>query len=298
MATEPTNRSVSDVTVPARDGFGLAATLFLPAEPGGAHAVLVGPAMGVRRRFYARFAEFLQQHGCTVLTFDYRGTGGSVRPESRSAALHDWGEQDLAGAIDGLESACGARRVSVVAHSVSAQLLGLADNNDRLGPLVLVAPQSGYWRLFGPYAKFALAAGWTVGIPLLAALFGRLPGWVLGGMDVPAGVAREWARWGRHPDYILSYRADTRGGFARIKAPLLVFSMSGDIFAPPAAVKEIVSWYGSPQRAQRHLALPAGRPIGHFNFFKEGVVGSAWQETVAWLAGDAGKGRTDRSAQP
>ena len=31
------------------------------------------------------------------------------------------------------------------------------------------------------------------------------------GEDVPAGVAREWAEWGRHPRYVRKY-ADPRGG--------------------------------------------------------------------------------------
>jgi predicted alpha/beta hydrolase len=298
MAIEATSRPAYDLLVPARDGRELGATLYVPTRPDPARVVLVGPAMGVRRRFYARFAVFLRQHGLTVLTFDYRGTGGSVHQDSPDAALHDWGEQDLPGAIDWLERSHGATRVSVVAHSVSAQLLGLADNNDRLGPLVLVAPQSGYWRLFGPYAKYLLAAGWTVGIPLLTTLFGRLPGWALGGMDVPAGVAREWARWGRHPDYILSHRPDTRAGFARITSPLLVFGMAGDVFAPPAAVKEIVSWYGSPRREQRHLTASGGGPIGHFNFFKDGVVRPAWSETAAWLAGETAQAARESSAAP
>jgi predicted alpha/beta hydrolase len=283
MATE---RASSDIVVPARDGVGLAATLFMPAQTEGGRAVVIGPAMGVRRRFYGRFAEFLRQRGFIVLTFDYRGTGGSAGPEKSGTQLHAWGEQDLAGAIDWLRNMQGATQVSVVAHSVSAQLLGLAANNDQLSAVILVAPQSGYWRLFGPYFKYLLAAGWTVGIPVLTTVLGRLPGWVLGGMDVPAGVAREWARWGRHPEYILSHRADTRAGFARIVAPLLVFAMPDDPFAPPAAVKEIVGWYGSPRRAQRELRAAHG--IGHFNFFKEGVVRPAWDETAAWLSGETG----------
>ena len=297
MTTDVTTRPTRDLMVPARDGYELAATVFLPPKPDPDRVVLVGPAMGVQRRFYSRFAIFMRQHGFTVLTFDYRGTGGSVRPESRDAVLHDWGEQDLAGAIDWLERTYGATRVSVVAHSVSAQLLGLANNNDRLGPVVLVAPQSGYWRLFGPY-KYVLAAGWTVGIPLLTTLFGRLPGWVLGGMDLPVGVVREWARWGRHPDYILSYHPDTRAGFARITSPLLVFGMAGDVFAPAAAVKEIVSWYGSPRRELRHLTATDGGRIGHFNFFKDGVARDAWRETAAWLAGEAAQAAPESSAAP
>jgi predicted alpha/beta hydrolase len=273
-----------ETTFPARDGYPLAGTLFRPERPDSSRVLLIGSAMGVRRRFYARFAGFFARHGFTVLTFDYRGTGGSVSPHDRSdTALHDWGEQDLSGAIEWLRETRDAPRVGVVAHSVSAQLLGLVDSNDRLGPLVLVAPQSGYWRLFGRYA-LAVAGAWYVGIPVAVALFGRLPGWALGGLDVPAGVAREWARWGRHPDYILSYRADMRQRFGRIASPLLIYSMSDDVFAPPDAVAEIASWYAGCHGERRVLKPEPDRSIGHFDFFKERVVDDAWREAVEWMS--------------
>ncbi len=62
--------------VEARDGFPLAADLFLPdAAP--TAAVLIAPAMGVPRGYYAAFAGHLAREGLAALTLDYRGIGGS-----------------------------------------------------------------------------------------------------------------------------------------------------------------------------------------------------------------------------
>jgi predicted alpha/beta hydrolase len=284
MTSPSTQGSSAEVVVPARDGYQLSGTVFLPERHDPARVALVGSAMAVRQRFYAPFARFLARQGFTVLTFDYRGSEGGGREKSSGAELHDWGELDLSGAIDWLEKTYNATGVRVVAHSVSAQLLGLAANNDRLGPVVLVAPQSGYWRLFGWPFKIVVAAAWYAAFPVLAAAFGRLPAFVLGGIELPAGVAKEWARWGRHPDYILSHSPDTRAGFGRIVSPLLVFSMADDRFAPPAAVAEIVSWYGSRQVERRVLTPPPRGFIGHFGFFREGAARDAWEQTASFLA--------------
>lgn len=289
----PADRYGVHVMVPARDDFPLAGTLFQADCSTSRRAVLIAPAMGVRRGFYARFAPFLAAAGFTALTFDYRGTGGSAGPQSRRAdiALHDWGELDLSGAIDWLGRDAGADWIGVVAHSVSSQVLGLADNNTRIGGLVLVTPQSGYWRLFGR-ASLLIGASWYVGVPLVTSLCGRLPGRILGGMDVPKGVAREWACWGRQPDYILAYRPDTRAGFARMTAPLLAYSVTRDVFAPPAAVQTIISWYGSRHREERILSPAAygGGPIGHFDFFKDRFAATAWREAREWLTAAATSG--------
>lgn len=282
--TEPADgdRSVADVTIPARDQSPLAGTLFRPRN-GGERGVIIGSAMGVRRGFYARYAMFLRQQGFTVLTFDYRGFGASADLDLCRPALHEWGELDLPAAIDWLEERCAAG-VAVVAHSVSSQLLALADNNQRLKGIVLVAPQSGYWQLWdGFYRKILVAGAWYVGIPVLTRLFGKLPGWTFGGADLPAEVAREWAAWGRRRDYILSYRRDTRQGFARMTAPLMVYGIADDAFAPRRAVDAIAGWYGSTSRERRTLIPEASAPIGHFGFFSRRLAAKAWQESAGWL---------------
>ena len=71
---------IDEITVPASDGYLLAATLFLPRRAK-THAVLINSAAAVPRKIYRGFAGYLAQQGCAVLTYDYRGTGDS-RPKA------------------------------------------------------------------------------------------------------------------------------------------------------------------------------------------------------------------------
>jgi len=74
----------TELQIPAGDGRLLGATIFAPAEPSGQeHPVTVlASATGVKRGFYDAYALFLAEAGLHVITFDYRGIGGS-----RSGAL-------------------------------------------------------------------------------------------------------------------------------------------------------------------------------------------------------------------
>ena len=89
-----------DITVPATDGYPLAATLFLP-RGAKRHAVLINSATAVPRKLYRGFAGYLAKRGCAVLTYDYRGTGdsrqqaltGYDQPKSLvgfKASMSDW----------------------------------------------------------------------------------------------------------------------------------------------------------------------------------------------------------------
>src|SRR6185503_9811410 len=96
---------VQDTSFSARDGYALAATVFTPAEaPRG--AVLINSATAVPRKIYRGFALYLAEQGQTVLTYDYRGVGGS-RPRSLRGfpvRMRDWAALDVAAAIDHMRS--------------------------------------------------------------------------------------------------------------------------------------------------------------------------------------------------
>src|SRR5690349_6488382 len=104
---------IEDVSVPARDGFALAATTFAPASNG--TWVVVHSATAVPRAYYARFARFLAGHGFTVVTYDYRGIGGSRPRRLRGfeARMRDWAQQDAAGVIEWIDSRRASRLVAV-----------------------------------------------------------------------------------------------------------------------------------------------------------------------------------------
>ena len=270
-----------DVTIPAADGHPLAATLLVPAVTPG-RLVLVPPATGVRRRLYQAFAEHLAARGFAVLTWDWRGTGGS-RPASLRgfpATMRQWGERDLAGVIDWAAARFPAARLLAVGHSFGGQSVGLAPNAHRLAALVTVASQVGWYGHWAWPARWKYAALWHVGMPAVTRLVGWFPGRALGfGEDLPAGVALEWARWCRSPAYLGDF-----GGHRAFTRPLLAFSFDDDDYAPHRAADALHDRYGSLEQQRRRVA-PADvgvRRIGHFGFFRPAAA-PAWRVATDWI---------------
>jgi predicted alpha/beta hydrolase len=293
----------TDLELAAADGFRLAATLF---EPGGRGApaeappvraaAVVASALGVRRRLYEAFAADLAAHGFTVLIFDYRGVGGS-RPASLrgfEASMHEWGELDLDAAIRWLSDRCPGLPLAVVGHSAGGQVFGLAPAGERVGALLGIAAQNGHWRYWEGWRKLWVLFFWYVLAPLGIALFGYLPmARITGGQDVPAGVGREWIRWGRHRDYVLSYArpAGRDRGYREFDRPLAAWGFADDHgFAPPPAVARLPDFYPA-ARGEVRIFRPAelgARQIGHFGCFRERFRESLWRQMREWLEGALG----------
>jgi predicted alpha/beta hydrolase len=277
-----------NLVIPAVDGFRLAATLFR-APSADEPLVIIAAATAVQRSYYEKFAQFLAQNGFQALTFDYRGIGRS-RPENLKgfhAEMHEWGTLDLAGVINWITAIVAPSPILLVGHSVAGQIFPFAENNHRVSAAYFVASQSAYWKLWNGKERATVFALWYFSISLATKLFGYLPGWVLGnGEDLPAGVAREWARWARHPDYLLSYDASVRKKFQRVDIPLKFVSFTDDaLIAPKRAVQAIASWYGSADKEHRHIhpSDVGAEAIGHFGFFRESFRETLWQEALAWL---------------
>jgi predicted alpha/beta hydrolase len=268
---------------PAIDGRPLAGTVFRAERPRG--AVVIAAAMGVPQRYYARFAEHLAEAGLNVLTFDYRGIAesrdGHVKDER--AALHDWGELDLAGA---LAHARTLGPVQIVTHSVGGQIFGLVEKPGVHGAL-FIASQSGHWREWKGLQGVGMAALSHALMPGLTGLLGYLPMRAFGqGEDLPRNVGAEWARWIRHPLYVWGY-AEPRGGlgFSSYAGPICAYAISDDFYAPKSGVETLLSFYRQARRELRvvrpeQLGVPR---IGHFGVFRDTFRPTLWREWTEWL---------------
>jgi predicted alpha/beta hydrolase len=259
----------------ATDGFTLHGTLY----EGGADAILVASALGVKRRYYDAFAQSAVARGFTVFTFDYRGIGDS-RPKSLRgfhASMHDWGALDLPAAIDQLK---GARSITLVGHSAGGQIPGLAANVNAIDRLVFVAAQAGYYGNYPGLHRHSIRVIWHL-MPFASRMIGYFPSRALGlgSEDLPTGVATQWATWGRHPQYLFGFEDASR--YASMNVPLLAWSFEGDWYAPPLAVDKLVENYSSARVERRHVS---DRRVGHFGFFRRGVGEKLWEETFAWLS--------------
>lgn len=278
-----------DLELVAGDGYRLAATRFAAAgEPRA--AVLVAPAMGVPRRFYREVATFLATRGADVLTLDYRGIGGSRPPSLRGfpARLRDWGELDVDAGLRSVRERHPGLPLVYFAHSVGGQLLGLAPSARAVERALFVASQSGWEGNWDGNWRWRMRALWRVMIPVSTALFGHLPGRLGIGQDVPKRVAREWAWWGRHPDYLLRDGGTARrAAYAALGFPLRAVAIADDNYAPERSVRALVGFYAG-SRSEVHVVEPSAvgrRRLGHFAPFRRDPGESLWPAWADWLLG-------------
>ena len=178
---------IDDIVFPAKDGYLLGATLFLP-RGAKRHAVLINSATAVPRKIYRGFAGYLARRGCAVLTYDYRGTGGSRQktmvgynqPRSLAgfkASMSDWAALDAAAAVAWMRGRYNALPLTYVGHSFGGQALGLLDNNTEVSRALFIAAQAGTWKLMASPERYRVYAMLNfVGLPLTR-LLGYAPGW-------------------------------------------------------------------------------------------------------------------------
>jgi predicted alpha/beta hydrolase len=271
--------------IAAADGFALGSTVFESPSP--KRVVVLAAATAVPQRFYRHFAQWLTTSGSTVVTFDYRGIGAS-RPRSLrqwSAQMRDWGQLDLEGVFTAARAWWPSLPLHFVGHSVGGQLLGFAPSNHLITRAVTVGSQSGYWGHWAGAERLVMWALWHGVFPSVARVVGHFPGWLGVGEDLPRGVAQEWARWGRHPDFFLG-DGISREGFARVTADLLSLSFADDVYARMPAVAWLHRLFTGATVYRRHLApgeLGVKR-IGHFGAFRPQFAASLWATIERFLA--------------
>jgi predicted alpha/beta hydrolase len=285
-----------DIIVPASDGYPLAATLFLP-RGAKRHAVLINAATATPRKIYRGFASYLARRGCAVLTYDYRGIGGSRqldvvghdRPKSLvgfKASMADWAALDVTATVAWMRERYHTLPLAYVGHSFGGQALGLLANNAEVSRALLIASQAATWKLMASperYRVYALMRG--VGVPLTR-LLGYAPGWAGIGEDLPKEAFLQWARWVTSPRYLFDDR-DLAGltNFARFKGTLRALCIADDPWATRPAVELLCSGFSAITPEILDLApAEVGAPrIGHFGFFRPEHRDSLWRGAAEWI---------------
>jgi len=277
--------SLRPVEFAAADGFRLGGILYRPAQPNG-RAVLVNGAVGVRQQYYAAFAAYLEEHGFTVLTYDYRGIAASRHGPLRAlhARIHDWAQLDAAAALEELARAAPGARLLAVGHSFGGNGLGLVPGAERLAGALFVGVQSGYWRHWHGLGRAGMWFLTHALLPGMASLLGFVPASAFGvGEDLPAGVAAGWASWCRDPHYAAG--AVGPDGYAAFKAPIRSYWIADDGYAPRAATEAILREYAAApsEIVPVDPAQHGGAKIGHFGFFRERFRETLWRDARHWL---------------
>lgn len=277
-----------EIKFAARDDFPLTGTLF--KGHGDGPLALISSAAAVPRGIYARFAEHLvaERGFRAALTYDYRGVAGSPVPRGwrTRPSMADWAEKDMAAAIDTLESVAPGHAMVGIGQSFGGQGLGLCGRANRFDRYLMVAVMSGHWAYTAvPYKVFASMN--LVGVPL-AMLTGRVPGWIGLGQTLPGTVFRQWARWGRSPDYFFADASmDAARRFAEVRTPILSIGVDDDVWGTPKAQEAILKAYvNAPVERMRVSPKVAGQPIGHLGFFRPAFRETLWRPAIDWLTGE------------
>jgi predicted alpha/beta hydrolase len=279
---------VQDTTFPARDGHALAATVFAPpAAPHG--AVLINSATAVPRKIYRGFATFLASQGFTVMSYDYRGIGGS-RPKSLKgfdARMRDWAALDVAAAVDHMRGVWPNVPLSVVGHSFGGQAVGLVPNNGEITRALLVAAQAGYWGLIRSPERYRVYVLMNFA-NALASVLGYVPGKLGIGEDLPAGVFREWTGWVKNKRYLFDDTSlEARANFPNYRGALRAVCLADDPWATVPAVGLLCSGFTGtrPEQIVIDPKSVGAAQIGHFGFFRPEHRDTLWRDAAEWLKG-------------
>jgi len=287
---------IDDITFPAADGYLLGATLFLP-RGAKRHAVLINSATAVPRKIYRGFAGYLAWRGCAVLTYDYRGTGGSrqkpagghTQPKSLAgfkASMSDWAALDVTAAVTWMRERYRSLPLNYVGHSFGGQALGLLANNNEVSRALLIAAQAGYWKLMASPERYRVYVMLNlVGTPLTR-LMGYAPGWSGLGLDLPKGVFQQWVGWVMSERYLFDDPAlKALPNFSRFEGAMCALCFSDDPWATKPAVELLCSGFtsASPEILTVAPADVGAAKIGHFGFFRPEHRDTLWRGAAEWI---------------
>ena len=281
--SDKSDRNTIDRRITAADGYPLAATVYVARDAD--TVLLISSATAVPRYFYQRFAQHVQERGWTVVTYDYRGIGGSKPKQLRGfgAGISDWALLDMTAMVDWVRRELSPDRLFAVGHSYGGQTLGMIENASCVDAMVGVSAQSGYWGVQGGKEPAKVRFIVTVAIPVLSRLVGYFPwSWFGSGVDLPKGVALEWARWCRSPNYLLDDTSLPLDRYRSFTAPILAYSIDDDDWGSARAVDAMMRAY--PNVIRRHI-VPADyglERLQHMGFFRAGAE-RIWDEALEWL---------------
>lgn len=273
-----------------RDGEPICATAFAPASRGArAPLLVVNGAMGNSQARYWDMARYWAARGWRVITYDYRGMGESARRQTGTGRfrLRDWGRQDLAAVLAWARHDFAPSRLVILGHSIGAQIVQFCDELGEVDAAVFVAGQKGWWRNWNNRWRYTIWALWHIVMPACVRLCGSFPLMRLAGCQtLPAGVALDWARWGRSRDFVDERGARIETNGTGLRCPLLSISLEDDpVYGPKPAVDALMGWYPDVRGERLHI-VPAehgAHAVGHAGFFDECHFDWFWPAIWAWL---------------
>ena len=255
-------------------------------------ALVINPAIGVKRKLYRPFAEFIADHGITCVLYNYRGMEDGLQDLPAGVNLNTvaWGQQDQSAVLDWTLSNLQPRQLFLLGHSIGGQLVGFARPLNQVSGIIHIAAQKGDQRLWSVAGRLKLFLLWHVLIPLLSrgtTFDARKLG--LGRYPWPASAARQWAAWGRSKGYLFNPKfAYDLTPWQQFDRPILSLGFADDEMAPEAAIDGLLDEFTTAHdlgHIDKRMICPTSvglSAIGHFGFFKP-EANSLWKDLNRWI---------------
>jgi predicted alpha/beta hydrolase len=279
---------IRNITIAARDGFPLAATVFTPSKPA-LIFLAVASALGVNRKYYARFARHVLKFRIATVTFDYRGIGDSG-PAWRADAKGGFsvlGKHDLDAILHWTRAlTCNQSPLCFVGHSLGTVAFGYAPGNSLVSKAISVASGSGYSALQPFPYNIIYSFFWSVVVPHFTDMHGYFPGRLIGLRlgNLPKSVAIELAQLCRSPEFVHRPGEEIAKTFLGHQGNIWAISFTDDKTVSRRAVDDLHKRFPAALIERSHFSpcdfgLPA---IGHLGAFKAGAE-HLWDRMANWL---------------
>lgn len=274
----------------AADGVPLTGQI-IPAQQPKA-VVLLNPGTATKTTFYIPFAQFLAEHGYTVMLWNYRGFCESRQGSLKGSDIcfSDIGLKDIPAAIAKAKTLHPNLPLYCVGHSAGGQQMGFAHNCNELSGMVAIAVSTGYFSSMPKDYRFKAHLFFKVISPISSALFGYVKAEKLNLMeDLPPKLAKEWGRWCAHKDFFFDPKFAKEKpelkNYRTFNFPVQVFTADDDEISTAFNVKSLWKNIKSTQPIEFKLYQASAMPkkaVGHFGYFRKANQ-SIWQDVLAKL---------------
>ncbi|MCU4638887.1 alpha/beta hydrolase family protein [Acinetobacter courvalinii] len=268
--------SVESFWISCKDGYQLAAQFYPVLNSDKPYPILICPATGITKNFYHAFAQWLNQQGYPVLSFDFRGIGESLHGalKDSTASINDWGMYDIPAAIEALLNRTQAEKVIIVGHSAGGQLLGIASNYHKVAKVLAIAGSTGHVKGLKGKTKVLAPVMFNIIFPVSSLVKGYGATQFIGmGENLPKNVAKQWAEFCSKPGYVMNAIGKTifEDYHQQIQCPITSFWATDDEIATHSNVKDLLRLYPNAQTKLIELNPQqlGYKQIGHMLMFKK-----------------------------
>ncbi|MFI8034411.1 alpha/beta fold hydrolase [Acinetobacter sp. ABJ_C3_5] len=268
--------SVESFWISCKDGYQLAAQFYPVLNSDKPYPILICPATGITKNFYHAFAQWLNQQGYPVLSFDFRGIGESLHGalKDSTASINDWGIYDIPAAIEALLNRTQAEKVIIVGHSAGGQLLGIASNYHKVAKVLAIAGSTGHVKGLKGKTKVLAPVMFNIIFPVSSFVKGYGATQFIGmGENLPKNVAKQWAEFCSKPGYVMNAIGKTifEDYHQKIQCPITSFWATDDEIATHSNVKDLLRLYPNAQTKLIELNPQqlGYKRIGHMLMFKK-----------------------------